>query len=71
MYLINIPIPLRNGFLAALWREFDATSIVDNRCQTPIEEIRVVVDGTISKEQTITLKQYLEHIDERNSAFQK
>ena len=36
------------------------------RCKTPIEEIQAAVDGAISKEQAVKLRQCLDHIDELN-----
>ncbi|MGN0252126.1 MAG: IS110 family transposase [Oliverpabstia sp.] len=43
---------------------FDVTPYVDNRCKTPIAEIQAAVDGAISPEQAIKLRQCLDHIDE-------
>ena len=43
---------------------FDVTPFVDARCKTPIEEIQAAVDGAISPEQAIKLRQCLNHIDE-------
>jgi len=43
---------------------FDVTPFVDGRCKTPIEEIQAAVDGAISPEQAIKLRQCLDHIDE-------
>ncbi len=40
------------------------TPFVDGRCKTPIEEIQAAVDGAISTEQTVKLRQCLNHIDE-------
>ncbi len=37
---------------------------VDSRCKTPMEEIQAAVDGAISPEQAIKLRQCLNHIDE-------
>ena len=34
------------------------------RCKTPIEEIQAAVDGAISHEQAVKLRQCLDHIDE-------
>ena len=45
---------------------FDVTPFVDGRCNTPIEEIQAAVDGAISKEQAVKLRQCLNHIDELN-----
>ena len=44
--------------------KFDVAPFVDSRCKTPIEEIQAAVDGAISKEQAVKLKQCLSHIDE-------
>lgn len=43
---------------------FDVTPFVDGRCKTPISEIQAAVDGAISPEQAIKLRQCLTHIDE-------
>jgi len=43
---------------------FDVTPFVDGRCKTPIEEIQAAVDGAISEEQAVKLRQCLNHIDE-------
>jgi transposase len=43
---------------------FDVAPFVDGRCKTPIEEIQAAVDGAISKEQAVKLRQCLNHIDE-------
>lgn len=43
---------------------FDVTPFVDGRCKTPITEIQAAVDGAISPEQAIKLRQCLTHIDE-------
>lgn len=43
---------------------FDVTPFVDRRCKTPIEEIQAAVDGAISPEQAVKLRQCLNHIDE-------
>lgn len=40
------------------------TPFVDGRCKTPIEEIQAAVDGAISEEQAVKLRQCLNHIDE-------
>ena len=44
--------------------KFDVSPFVDGRCKTPVEEIQAAVDGAISKEQALKLRQYLDHIDE-------
>lgn len=43
---------------------FDMASFVDSRCKAPIEEIQAAVDGAISPEQAVKLRQCLNHIDE-------
>jgi len=43
---------------------FDVAPFVDGRCKTPVEEIQAAVDGAISPEQAVKLRQCLSHIDE-------
>jgi transposase len=43
---------------------FDVAPFVDGRCKTPVEEIQAAIDGAISPEQTVKLRQCLSHIDE-------
>ena len=43
---------------------FDVTPFVDRRCKTPVEEIQAAIDGAISPEQAVKLRQCLDHIDE-------
>lgn len=43
---------------------FDVSPFVDPRCKTPISEIQAAVDGAISPEQAVKLRQCLCHIDE-------
>lgn len=43
---------------------FDVAPFVDGRCKTPVEEIQAAVDGVISPEQAVKLRQCLAHIDE-------
>ena len=43
---------------------FDVTPFVDPRRKTPIAEIQSAVDGAISPEQAVKLRQCLDHIDE-------
>jgi len=50
---------------------FDVTPYVDGRCKTPIEEIQAAVDGAISPEQAIKLRQCLDHIDELKEHIEK
>lgn len=42
---------------------FDVTPFVDRRCKTPIEEIRLSIDGAISREQAEKLKVIRAHMD--------
>ncbi len=44
--------------------KFDIAPFVDSRCKTPITEIQAAVDGAISQEQAVKLRQCLKHIDE-------
>lgn len=44
--------------------KFDVTPFIDRRCKTPIEQIQAAVDGAISTEQAVKLRQCLDHIDE-------
>lgn len=50
---------------------FDVTPYVHGRCKTPIEEIQSAVDGAISPEQAIKLRQCLDHIDELVAHIEK
>ena len=43
---------------------FDVSPFVDPRCKTPVSEIQAAVDGAISPEQAVKLRQCLTHIDE-------
>ena len=43
---------------------FDVAPFVHSKCKTPIEEIQAAVDGAISHEQAVKLRQCLDHIDE-------
>ena len=43
---------------------FEVTPFVDSRCKTPITEIQAAVDGAISPEQAVKLRQCLDHIGE-------
>ena len=43
---------------------FDVAPFVDGRCKHPIEEIQAAVDGAVSREQAIKLRECLNHIDE-------
>ncbi|MFR1179236.1 MAG: transposase, partial [Bacilli bacterium] len=44
--------------------KFDISPFVDSCCKTPVEEIQTAIDGAISKEQAVKLRQCLDHIDE-------
>ena len=50
---------------------FDVALFVDGRCKTPIEEIQAAVDGAISPEQAIKLRECLSHIDELDAHKEK
>ena len=43
---------------------FDVAPFVDARCQTQLDQIQAAVDGAISSEQAVKLRQCLAHIDE-------
>ena len=43
---------------------FDVVPFVDGRYKTPIAKIQAAVDGAISTEQAVKLRQCLDHIDE-------
>ena len=43
---------------------FDVAPFLDRRCKHPIDEIQAAVDGCISPEQAIKLREVLRHIDE-------
>ena len=45
---------------------FDVAPFVDRRCKTPIDVIQDAVDGAISPEQAVKLRECLNHIDELN-----
>ncbi|MCD7955726.1 MAG: transposase [Lachnospiraceae bacterium] len=51
--------------------KFDVAPFVDRRCKTPIEEIQAAVDGAISPEQAVKLRECLAHIDELNAHKEK
>ena len=42
----------------------DVAPFVDRRCKPPISEIQAAVDGAVSHEQAVKLRQCLDHIDE-------
>ncbi len=43
---------------------FDVTPFVDRRCKVPIPEIQAAVDGAVSPQQAIKLRECLDHIDQ-------
>ena len=50
--------------LAHPGKKFDVAPFVDKRCKTPVDLIQDAVDGTISPEQAVKLRECLDHIDE-------
>ena len=50
---------------------FDVTPFVHGRCKHPIEEIQAAVDGAISPEQAVKLREILNHINELQMHKQK
>ena len=50
--------------LAHPGEKFDVAPFVDKRCKTPIDVIQDAVDGAISPEQAVKLRECLNHIDE-------
>lgn len=50
--------------LAHPGEHFDVTQFVDRRCKTPLSEIQAAVDGAVSPEQAVKLRQCLDHIDQ-------
>ena len=53
--------------LAHPGEKFDVTPFIDKRCKTPIDVIQAAVDGAISPEQAVKLRECLNHIDELNA----
>lgn len=53
--------------LAHPGEKFDVTPFIDRRCKTPIAMIQAAVDGAISPEQAVKLRECLNHIDELNA----
>ena len=43
---------------------FDVSPFLDPRCKTPVEKVQAAVDGAVSHEQAVKLRQCLDHIDE-------
>lgn len=50
---------------------FDVAPFVDGRCKTPIGEIQAAIDGAISPEQAVKLRECLSHIDELEAHKEK
>lgn len=50
--------------LAHPGESFDVAPFVDKRCKHPLDEIQAAVDGAISREQAVKLRECLDHIDE-------
>ena len=50
--------------LAHPGEHFDVTPFIDKRCKTPVDVIQNAVDGAISPEQAVKLRECLNHIDE-------
>ncbi len=50
---------------------FDVAPFVDRRCKTPIGEIQAAIDGAVSPEQAVKLRQCLDHIDELEMHIEK
>ena len=50
--------------LAHPGESFDVAPFVDGRCKHPLDEIQAAVDGAVSREQAIKLRECLNHIDE-------
>jgi len=55
---------ITNHILEHPGEHFDVSPFVDRRCKHPIEEIQAAVDGSISSEQAVKLREVLRHIDE-------
>ena len=43
---------------------FDVAPFIDRRCKHPVEEVQAAVDGAISHEQAVKLRECLQHLDE-------
>lgn len=50
---------------------FDVAPFVDRRCKAPLEEIQAAIDGAISPQQAVKLRQCLDHIDELEKHIDK
>jgi len=67
IYLVNLR-SITEQILQHPGETFDVSPFVDSRCKTPTEEIQAAVDGAISKQQAVKLRQCLNHIDEFRNA---
>lgn len=43
---------------------FDVAPFIDRRCKHPVEDVQAAVDGDISHEQAVKLRECLQHLDE-------
>ena len=50
--------------LAHPGESFDVSPFIDRHCKTPIEEIQAAVDGAVSHEQAVKLRECLDHVDQ-------
>ncbi len=50
--------------LAHPGESFDVAPFIDKRCKHPLQEIQDAVDGAVSREQAVKLRECLNHIDE-------
>jgi transposase len=50
---------------------FNVAPFVDGRCKTPVGEIQAAIDGAISPEQAVKLRECLSHIDELEAHKEK
>jgi len=58
---------ITNYILEHPGEQFDVTLFVHKGCKHPIEEIQAAVDGSVSPEQAVKLREILSHIDELNA----
>jgi transposase len=57
-------LSITNHILENPGEKFDVSPFIDRRCKTPTPEIQAAVDGSISPEQAVKLREILKHIDE-------
>ena len=55
---------IKPSFIPHPGEHFDVTPFIDKRCKTPVDVIQNAVDGAISPEQAVKLRECLNHIDE-------